>query len=67
VYSRTTRYCIFDATFISSSRIADEPSENNEIVAVVTEIKINQNSAQRPALEKGDFGVLADLISGRAD
>lgn len=67
VYSKTTRYCIFDATYITFSRIADEPSQNNEIVAVVTEIKINQDCAQRPALERDDFRILVDLFLGHAD
>ena len=67
VYNKITGYCIFDATYVLLSEIDDEQSAKDAIVAVVTEIVINQNNAQRPSLNRNEFTILANLIGGRAN
>ena len=62
VYNKTTRYCIFDATYVLFPENSNERIEEDAIAAVVTNIQINQNDAQRSNLVEDDFTILASLL-----
>lgn len=58
IYDKNSRYCVFDATYISFDKQETSP---DEIVAVIYEIKINKDTEKIPIIED-DFGLLASLI-----
>ena len=62
IYDKRSRYCLYDATYIRLRETKDVCEEKDIIEAVIAEIKINKDEKQKASVEKGDFGLLCDLI-----
>ncbi len=60
LYDKVSKYCIYDAEYI----VFNDSSVDDPIVAVVSKIRINQDSKQYPGDIEDDFEVVADTILG---
>lgn len=61
IYDASSKYCLFDAEYTMLGEPASVSEEESPIVAVITQIRINQDISQFPCIED-DFGLLVDLI-----
>ena len=62
IYDRQSGYCIYDAKLL----MLETNESENDLVAVVSEIRINQDTSQRPKeLTEDDFCIVSDLITGK--
>ena len=62
IYDSVSRNCIFDATYQFLSGHYDKDAEDDALVAVISEIRINTDTTQFPPMED-DFGVLMNIIT----
>ena len=62
IYDGKSRNCIFDATYQFLSGHYDNDAEDDALVAVISEIRINTDTTQYPPMED-DFGVLMNIIT----
>ncbi len=60
-YDKASKYCIYDAEYI----YLKDSDEADEIVAIISRIRINQAADQYPQDIGDDFEVVADLILGK--
>lgn len=59
VCDKKSHYCVFDATYLMLGKANDAPP--NEIVAVISEIKISKDETKHPIMED-DLRLLDNLI-----
>ena len=59
IYDTETRYCIYDVNYVLFEK---EYYEDNPIVAVIPQMRINQDPEQHPSDIKEDFSKVHDLI-----
>ena len=59
IYDIKTKFCIYDAEYEAFEEQYEDPEP---ICAVVTKLRINQDSNQHPEDIDNDFGVVADLL-----
>ena len=61
VYDTISMCCVFDATYLWSGKEDISQSEEDNIVAAITEMRISQDGSRHPIIEN-DFSLLTDLI-----
>ena len=59
IYDTETRYCIYDVNYVLFEK---EYYEDNPIVAVISQMRINQDPKQHPSDIKNDFDKVNKLI-----
>ena len=61
IYNAASKYCLFDAEYTMLRKPSCKSEEGSSIIAVITNIRINQDKSQFPCI-KDDFGLLVKLI-----
>lgn len=62
VYDIESRNCLFDGAYLAFEKAADRFAEEDPIVAIITEITINQDPVQFPDKIEDDFGLFSNLL-----
>ena len=63
IYDKKSRYCIFDGIYLKFEKETEDLLEDDPIVAVITEIIINQDPNQYPDLTRDSFSLFVNLIT----